>query len=138
MNREEHDDEDHTPIKVRGCARSRVRDSFAMNEADDWMRRQAQGALVGALLPRVRDIRRMGAAAVDLCSVACGRLDAYYEHGLAWWDLAAGSLVATEAGAVVAPLGDAPLRAGSVVAATPAIAGPLRDLLTSLGAQKVP
>lgn len=101
-------------------------------------RRQAQGALVGALLPRVRDIRRMGAAAVDLCSVACGRLDAYYEHGLAWWDLAAGSLVATEAGAVVAPLGDAPLRAGSVVAATPAIAGPLRDLLTSLGAQKVP
>ena len=53
------------------------------------------------VLPRVRDIRRQGAAALDLCSVACGRLDAYYERGLAPWDLAAGGLVATEAGAVV-------------------------------------
>ena len=48
--------------------------------------------------PAVRDIRRQGAAALDLCSVACGRLDAYYERGLAPWDLAAGGLVATEAG----------------------------------------
>ena len=57
-------------------------------------RRRAQGAVVAELLPRVRDIRRMGAAAVDLCSVACGRLDAYFERGLSWWDLAAGGLIA--------------------------------------------
>jgi myo-inositol-1(or 4)-monophosphatase len=101
-------------------------------------RRQAQGAVVAELLPRVRDIRRMGAAAVDLCSVACGRLDAYYERGLSWWDLAAGGLVAAEAGAVVTSLDGGPMTAGSVVAAGPALAAPLRDLLRSLGAQDVP
>ena len=62
------------------------------------------------VLPRVRDIRRQGAAALDLCSVACGRLDAYYERGLAPWDLAAGGLVATEAGAVVTDLAGGPVR----------------------------
>ena len=51
------------------------------------------------LLPRVRDIRRAGSAAIDLCSVACGRLDAYYERGLNPWDIAAGGLIAREAGA---------------------------------------
>ena len=101
-------------------------------------RRRAQGAVVAELLPRVRDIRRMGAAAVDLCSVACGRLDAYFERGLSWWDLAAGGLIAAEAGAVVTSLDDGPLSAGSVVAAGPALAVPLRDLLRSLGAQNVP
>jgi myo-inositol-1(or 4)-monophosphatase len=100
-------------------------------------RRRAQGEVVAGLLPRVRDIRRMGAAAVDLCSVACGRLDAYFERGLAWWDLAAGGLVATEAGAIVSSLDGGPMVAGSVLAAGPRLATPLRDLLCSLGAQKV-
>ena len=101
-------------------------------------RRRAQGAVVANLLPEVRDIRRMGAAAVDLCSVACGRLDAYFERGLSWWDLAAGGLIAAEAGAVVASLDDGAMTAGSVVAAPPGLATPLRDLLRSLGAQNVP
>jgi myo-inositol-1(or 4)-monophosphatase len=105
--------------------------------AYDAGRRRAQGDVVAALLPEVRDIRRLGAAAVDLCLVACGRLDAYYERGLAWWDLAAGGLVATEAGAVVAPLDGEPVEAGSVVAAPPALMTPLRDLLRSLSARNV-
>jgi myo-inositol-1(or 4)-monophosphatase len=101
-------------------------------------RRAAQGAVLAGLLPRIRDIRRMGAASVDLCSVACGRLDGYFERGLAWWDLAAGSLVATEAGAVVSSLDGGPLGAGSVFAAAPGIAASLRGALGSLGAQDVP
>ena len=104
----------------------------------DPVRRRAQGAVVAELLPCVRDIRRMGAAAIDLCSVACGRLDAYFERGLSWWDLAAGGLIAAEAGAVVTSLDGGPMTAGSVVAAGPALATPLRDLLCSLGAQDVP
>ena len=64
-------------------------------------RRELQGAIIGALLPRIRDIRRMGSAALDLCAVATGRLDAFYEEGIQHWDVAAGGLIATEAGAVV-------------------------------------
>jgi myo-inositol-1(or 4)-monophosphatase len=101
-------------------------------------RRRAQGEVVARLLPRVRDIRRMGAAAVDLCSVACGRLDAYFERGLSWWDLAAGGLIAAEAGATVSAIDGGPVEPGSVLAAAPPLATPLRDLLCSLGAQKVP
>ncbi|RKQ90566.1 myo-inositol-1(or 4)-monophosphatase [Solirubrobacter pauli] len=55
--------------------------------------RRAQAAVVAKLLPEVRDIRRFGAAAIDLAWTACGRLDAYYEHGLNAWDLAAGGLI---------------------------------------------
>jgi len=66
--------------------------------------RRVQGEVVAALLPHVRDIRRGGAAAVDLCSVAAGRLDAYFERGLHYWDYAAGGLIAREAGAVVGGL----------------------------------
>ena len=88
------------------------------------------------VLPHVRDIRRQGAAALDLCSVACGRLDGYYERGLAAWDLAAGGLIATEAGAVVTDLGGGQAVPGSVVAAAPGIApaavGPARHHRRSL------
>jgi myo-inositol-1(or 4)-monophosphatase len=66
--------------------------------------RRVQGEVVAALLPHVRDIRRGGAAAVDFCSVAAGRLDAYFERGLHYWDYAAGGLIAREAGAVVGGL----------------------------------
>ena len=58
--------------------------------------RRAQGAVVAALLPRVRDIRRFGSAALDLCAAAMGRTDAYYERNLNPWDHAAGALVAAE------------------------------------------
>ena len=67
-------------------------------------RRAVQGVIVADLLPRVRDIRRAGAAAIDLCSVACGRVDGYFERGTKPWDLAAGELIATEAGAIVGGL----------------------------------
>jgi myo-inositol-1(or 4)-monophosphatase len=97
-------------------------------------RRAAQARVVKDLLPRVRDIRRIGSAAMDLCHVASGRLDGYYEHGLAPWDRAAGALVATEAGAVVAgPEGM--LRSHQItVAAGPALYAKLSALLTELGA----
>ncbi len=58
-----------------------------------------QTVAVSAMLHEVRDIRRIGSAALDLCAVAAGRLDAYVEEGLNAWDMAAGGLVATEAGA---------------------------------------
>ena len=67
-------------------------------------RRERQARLLLDVLPRVRDIRRHGSAALDLCGVAAGRLDAYYETGLNPWDLAAGWLVATEAGVLVGGL----------------------------------
>jgi myo-inositol-1(or 4)-monophosphatase len=90
-------------------------------------RRAAQAEVAARILPRVRDIRRAGAAALDLCMVACGRLDGYYERGLNAWDWAAGSLIATEAGATVAPLPGEPF---GLVVASPAIAGELAALAT--------
>jgi myo-inositol-1(or 4)-monophosphatase len=60
--------------------------------------RAAQAEVVGRVLPRARDIRRAGAAALDLCWCACGRVDAYYERGIRRWDYAAGSLVCLRAG----------------------------------------
>lgn len=67
-------------------------------------RRAVQGAIVADLLPRVRDVRRGGSAAIDLCSVACGRVDGYFERGTKPWDLSAGTLIAQEAGAKVGGL----------------------------------
>jgi myo-inositol-1(or 4)-monophosphatase len=100
----------------------------------DARRRAQQGAVVAQLITRVRDIRRFGAAALDLCSVAEGTLDAYYEKGLNPWDHAAGGLIATEAGATVAGLNGAPAGPAMVVAAPPAVFGPLHDLLVELNA----
>lgn len=74
---------------------------------------------LGRLIGRVRDIRRSGAAAADLCAVAAGRLDAYYESGLGHWDWSAGALVAAEAGARVEVITDHPLPGPLVVAAHP-------------------
>lgn len=97
-------------------------------------RRARQAAVLVEVLPKVRDIRRFGAAAVDLCAVACGRVDAYYERGLAPWDLAAGGLIAAEAGAVVTDFAGGPARPGEVLAAAPGVATELRALLLSAGA----
>lgn len=92
-------------------------------------RRAAQAALLARVLPVVRDVRRIGSAALDLCSVAAGRLDAYYEHGLQVWDRAAGELIAAEAGArVLLPAPDVP-GAGLVLAAAPGIADELAAVL---------
>ena len=97
-------------------------------------RRARQAAVLVEVLPRVRDIRRFGAAAVDLCSVACGRVDGYYERGLAAWDLAAGGLIATEAGAVLTDFDGGRVTPGAVVAAAPGIATSLRLLVAAAGA----
>ena len=64
-------------------------------------RRVAQSQLLTKIIAHVRDIRRLGSAALDLCMVACGKLDLYYEHGIKIWDYAAGVLIAAEAGAYV-------------------------------------
>ncbi|GLE53689.1 inositol monophosphatase family protein [Mycobacterium montefiorense] len=90
-------------------------------------RRTTQAALLAQLLPLVRDVRRIGSAALDLCMVAAGRLDAYYEHGLQVWDRAAGALIAAEAGArvLVPPPDEQVGGAGLVVAVAPGIADEL-------------
>ena len=104
----------------------------------DAAERMRQGAVVAALLGQVGDIRRMGSAALDLCSVACGRVDGYYESGLYLWDHAAGTLIASEAGAVVSspvlePSGSAGAgSAGFVLAAAPGVAEALAELLAEL------
>lgn len=91
--------------------------------------RSVQAQVLTNLLPRVRDIRRMGSAALDLCQVACGRVDAYYERGLKPWDLAAGHLVAREAGACVTGPAHGPPGPGLVLAAAPGVHAALEDLL---------
>jgi myo-inositol-1(or 4)-monophosphatase len=102
----------------------------------DASRRAHQAEVVAAVLPKIRDIRRLGASSVDLCGVACGRLDGYFERGLAPWDLAAGTLVATEAGAVVGGLRGAPASGELVLAAAPGLFEALHDLLLPLGADR--
>lgn len=93
-------------------------------------RRAAQAALLTQMLPQVRDVRRIGAAALDLCMVAAGRLDVYYEHGLNVWDWAAGALIAAEAGAFVALPAATDADAGALlVAATPRVAAELMGAL---------
>jgi myo-inositol-1(or 4)-monophosphatase len=97
-------------------------------------RRRRQADVLTRVLPAVRDLRRMGAASVDLCSVACGRVDAYFERGLQPWDHAAGALIATEAGASVGDLDGGPASWDFCLAAAPALFGPLRELLRDAGA----
>jgi myo-inositol-1(or 4)-monophosphatase len=101
-------------------------------------RRAHQAEVLRGVLPRVRDIRRMGAASLDLCAVAEGRVDAYYEKGLNAWDLAAGGLIAQEAGLLVTGLRGAPPGPAMVLAAPPSVHGALHDLLVELDADGGP
>ncbi|MEV6768659.1 inositol monophosphatase family protein [Nocardia sp. NPDC051030] len=98
-------------------------------------RRTRQGELVAEVLPHVRDIRRIGSAALDLCMVAEGRVDAHYEHGLNLWDWAAGALIASEAGArLILPSPSTPGSEGALVmAAAPGIGDELAGLLERIG-----
>lgn len=93
-------------------------------------RRSAQAAVVAALIGEIRDIRRLGAAALDLCHVAAGRLDGYYESGLQPWDLAAGGLIAHEAGCRVEALHGGAPDARLVIAAPEPL---FTDLVATLG-----
>lgn len=117
------------PLHCTGAtdpALSMVGTGFSYSASD----RALQGRVLADLLPRVRDIRRFGAAALDLCAVGAGQLDAFYEAGLKPWDWAAGLLVATEAGACAArfptPIGEV------LVAAAPGLLESLVDLLIGL------
>ncbi|OBH04435.1 inositol monophosphatase family protein [Mycobacterium sp. E1747] len=95
-------------------------------------RRATQAVLLARLLPVVRDVRRIGSAALDLCMVAAGRLDAFYEHGLQPWDCAAGALIAAEAGARVTLPPPGIEGAGLVLAAAPGIADALLAALNEV------
>jgi len=94
-------------------------------------RRLVQAEVLRTVLPGVRDIRRGGSAAVDLCSVASGTVDAYYERGVNLWDIAAGSLIAAEAGAVVTGMHGRPPGPSMTIAAAQPLLGELHDLLAS-------
>jgi myo-inositol-1(or 4)-monophosphatase len=92
--------------------------------------RRVQAEVVGRVLPRARDIRRAGSAALDLASVACGRLDGFYEAPMEPWDKAAGIVIATEAGATISEM--PPPKAGlspGVIAANPALHDQLAGLV---------
>jgi myo-inositol-1(or 4)-monophosphatase len=90
---------------IKGSARSELGTALvATGFGYDAGVRERQAAVLARMLPRVRDIRRVGAAAMDMCWTACGRFDAYYERGVKPWDIAAGSLIASRAGLVVREL----------------------------------
>jgi myo-inositol-1(or 4)-monophosphatase len=112
------------PIRVTSCPaldRAMVATGFSY-EAE---RRREQAELLVGLLPRIRDVRRAGAAALDLAYVAAGRVDAFYERGLKRWDEAAGRLLVKEAGGVAEDLRGEPR--GVVAAATPTLLEELRE-----------
>ncbi|MFF8606324.1 inositol monophosphatase family protein [Streptomyces sp. NPDC015346] len=97
-------------------------------------RRARQAEVARHLVPRLRDIRRGGSAAIDLCDVAAGRLDGYYERGLNPWDLAAGDLIAREAGALTGGRPGERPSGELTVAAPPGVFEPLQELLEEFGA----
>jgi myo-inositol-1(or 4)-monophosphatase len=91
--------------------------------------RAGQAEVAARLLPRVRDLRRLGSAALDLAWLACGRYDAYYERGVKVWDIAAGALICRRAGLEIhhLPVADG-LPAGLLVA-PPGLVEPLRAIV---------
>jgi myo-inositol-1(or 4)-monophosphatase len=119
---------------VLGPAAPLAQSLVATGFAYDPERRARQGQVVAGVLPRVRDIRRNGAAALELCSVAAGRVDAYYEVGLGPWDLAAGALIASEAGARLGAIDGGELHPGSVLVAHPDRFDEFVELLADCGA----
>jgi myo-inositol-1(or 4)-monophosphatase len=115
---------------VTSLDRALVATGFAYDSA----RRAHQAAVLTGVLPRIRDIRRYGAASLDLCAAAEGRVDAYFEQGLAIWDMAAGGLIAREAGLIVSGLRGVPPGPAMVLAAPPSVHAALHDLLVRLNA----
>ncbi|MFD2455474.1 inositol monophosphatase family protein [Corynebacterium mendelii] len=123
-----------TPLSPSGCrdiGLALCATGFAYLPA----RRKQQAHILTGILPVVRDIRRTGSAALDLCLVAEGKLDCYYEHGLNPWDWAAGALVAAEAGcALVLPRLEGRSAHGEVLTAcAPGIAGAFAALAEQAG-----
>lgn len=91
--------------------------------------RAHQAALLSKVLPKVRDVRRAGSAAIDLATLACGRFDGFYEAPMEAWDKAAGVLIVREAGGVVSELPAPNGLSPGVVAAGPGLHDALRDLV---------
>jgi len=100
----------------------------------DSARRAGQAQVLASVLPAVRDIRRVGACALDLCMVAEGIVDAYYERGVHAWDMAAGRLIVTEAGGVVRGLADQPPGEAMVLAGAAGTVAALSELLIAASA----
>ena len=134
---------DGRPLRVSGAsdvALSLLATGFSYSA----QRRVRQVRMISGLLPLVRDVRRAGSAALDLCAVGAGWVDAYLEHGCNWWDWAAAALIASEAGAVIrvpGPPGTVPpddgLGADAVFAASPGIAAELAALAREHGSAGV-
>ncbi|MDJ0336420.1 MAG: inositol monophosphatase family protein [Rhodoglobus sp.] len=123
-----------------GGADIRVGDAVELSQAlvatgfsYDAATRGEQGALIAGLLSRVRDIRRMGTASLDLCAVASGRCNAYFERSLSPWDHAAGVLIAREAGAMVKGRGDEAPSRNLLVAGHPTVVAELESAIRLLG-----
>ena len=142
-------DETYTAVRGRGSwlngTRLRCNDVTDLGQTllatgfgYDAERRAAQAALLPTLLPAVRDLRRLGAGALDLCAVGAGRVDAYYEQGMKPWDWTAGALVAREAGARVGGLRGRAEGSDLVLAAAPGVFDALHDLLAELDADADP
>ena len=124
------------PVRLRGSSPTSLEQTLVgTGFGYQQEQRRAQGAVVAALLPQVRDIRRMGSAALDLCAAAAGRLDAYYELHLNPWDHAAGGLVAAEAGLVVTGLPGRPFAEPMGIAAAPTVADAFVALMVELYAK---
>ncbi|WP_369373812.1 inositol monophosphatase [Promicromonospora sp. Populi] len=103
----------------------------------DAERRAQQAQVLTQVLPRIRDIRRLGSAAIDLCLLADGSLDLYYERGLNPWDMAAGAIVATEAGATVTGLRGGPAGNAMTVAGPSGLVAELAEILEAADADGV-
>jgi len=124
---------DDRPIHAReqeDLSRALVATGFSY----DAVQRERQGATVAAVLGRIRDIRRGGTAALDLCHIAAGEVDAYWELDLSPWDYAAGTLIAREAGAAAEHVAAAHGRGPAVVAAHPTLLPAFHELLREAGA----
>ena len=125
---------DSAPLPARACRSTRrwSRPGSATGRSGGrcrarWWRRCCPGSATSG---------GTGSASVDLCAVAAGRLDGYYERGLNYWDYAAGALIAAEAGAVVGRLQGRAAEPSMTVAAGPGLFGPLRDALAELDAER--
>jgi len=119
---------DGTPIECSGetaLSLALVATGFSYQPAT----RTAQATAIARLIAEIRDIRRSGSAAVDLCWTAAGRVDAYFEEHLNSWDAAAGELIAREAGCITSDFNGGPAEPSNIVAATPAIHAVLIDLI---------
>ena len=97
--------------------------------AYDPQRRDHQAKFYDRVMTHIRDVRRMGSAALDLCRVACGQLDGYFEFQLNAWDIAAGGIIVREAGGITRGFHGYTFEQGYVLATTPALSDPMHAVL---------